>query len=208
MPSQPEKFTLRTTLTSPFGFKVRMAVDVLGLSDRVAVAPADVNDEKDTLRGQNPLGKIPCLVRADGTAVYDSGVILEFLQEVAGTDRLLPIKGTERTRKFTLVRLIDGIIDAGALTIYETRWHAPGTQSDGWLAYQRDKINRALAALEKTPLDPHQTDAVAIGLACALEFLDRRKAVAWRSICPRLVEWYAAFIAHEPAFERARPPAA
>ena len=208
MNSGPEKFVLRTTLTSPFGFKARMAIDVLGLTDRVTVAHADVTDDRDSLRQQNPLGKIPCLVRADGTSVFDSGVILEFLQEAAGTDCLLPLSGPQRIPKFTLVRLIDGIIDAGALIIYETRFHAPESQSQGWLDYQRGKISRALAALEVTTLDPHQTDAVAIGLACALEFLDRRKAVDWRAVCPQLVNWYAAFTAHEPAFARTRPPAA
>lgn len=206
MSTEPEKFVLRTTLTSPFGFKVRMAVDVLGLNDRVTVVTADVADEKDSLRQQNPLGKIPCLVRADGTAVYDSGVILEFLQEAAGTDRLLPTRGPGRIPKFTLARLADGIIDAGALIIYEGRYHEQGSQSEKWLAYQRGKITRALAALEAAPPDPRQTDAASIGLACALEFLDRRKPVDWRPTFPRLAAWYSAFVEHEPAFERTRPP--
>ena len=94
MSTEPEKLVLRTTLTSPFGRKARMAADVLGLRDRVTVVHADVADENDTLRQQNPLGKIPCLVRGDGTPVYDSGVILECLQEVAGTDRLMPATWT------------------------------------------------------------------------------------------------------------------
>jgi glutathione S-transferase len=206
MSTEPENFVLRTTMTSPFGFKVRLAVDILGLSDRVTVMGADVADENDTLRKQNPLGKIPCLVRADGTAVFDSGVILECLQEAAGTDRLLPVSGPQRIPKFTLARLIDGIIDAGALTLYETKWHKPGTESEAWIAYQRGKIERGLAALEAMTLDPHQSDAVSIGLAAALEFLDRRKPVEWRSGHPRLAAWFAAFTAHEPAFERTRPP--
>lgn len=206
MPTEPEKFVLRTTPTSPFGFKARMAADVLGLSDRVTVATADVSDEKDTLRQQNPLGKIPCLVRADGTAVYDSSVILEFLQEAAGTDCLMPTRGPSRIAKLTLARLADGIIDAGALVIYEDRYHEPGTRSEKWLAYQRAKITRALAVFEAAPPDPRQTDAVTIGLACALEFLDRREPVEWRPSCPRLVEWFAAFTERETAFERTRPP--
>ena len=67
MAAVPEKFVLRSTLTSPFGRKVRMAVDVLGLSDRVTLQPANTLDENDTLRLQNPLGKMPCLLLADGT---------------------------------------------------------------------------------------------------------------------------------------------
>lgn len=208
MTTASEKFILRTTLTSPFGFKVRLAVEVLGLNQRVTVAAVDVSDEKDTLRQQNPLGRIPCLVLPDGTGVYDSVVIVDFLQELAGTDRLLPRSGAARTRKFTLGRLADGIMEAGGLIIYEGRWHEPGTQSQGWINYQRGKVTRALAAFEAAPPDPRESDLVAICLACALEFLDRRKAVDWRLTCPRLVDWYAAFIDHEPAFNRTKPPAA
>jgi glutathione S-transferase len=206
MSPEPEKFVLRTTLTSPFGRKARMAADALGLNDRVTVVHADTADENDTLRRQNPLGKIPCLVRADGTAVYDSSVILEFLQEVAGTDRLVPVRGPERIPVFTRARLADGIIDAGAVIIYEGRYHEPGAQSEYWLGYQRGKIMRALAAFEASPPDPRKTDAVSIGLACALGFLDKRQPVDWRPSCPRLAAWLAAFAANEPAFERTRAP--
>ena len=63
----PDTFVLRSTLTSPFGRKVRIAIDVLGLSERITVVPADTLDENDSLRQQNPLGKLPCLMLADGT---------------------------------------------------------------------------------------------------------------------------------------------
>jgi len=202
----PEGFILRSTLTSPFGRKVRMAVDVLGLNDRVSVVHADTADENDTLRQQNPLGKIPCLVLADGTAIFDSGVIVEFLQQVAGTDRLVPNDGPSRIRTLTLTRLADGIIDAGALIIYECRYHEPGTQSERWLDHQRGKISRALATFEASPPGPRKTDAVSIGLACALAFLDKRKAVEWRPTCPRLARWLQEFANDEPAFERTRAP--
>ena len=78
-----EKFVLRSTTTSPFGRKVRMAIDTLGLNNRITETPADPLDERDTLRQQNPLGKMPCLVLQDGSTIYDSGIIIEFLQEVA-----------------------------------------------------------------------------------------------------------------------------
>lgn len=206
MSSEPEKFVLRTTLTSPFGRKVRMAADILGLSNRVTVVPADTADENDTLRQQNPLGKIPCLVRGDGTSIYDSSVILEFLQLVANTERLLPAHGAARIRMLTMTRLADGVIDAGAFIIYEGRYHEPGAQSEYWLGYQRGKIVRALTAFDLSPPDAHKSDAVSIGLACALGFLDKRKPVEWRPTCPRLAAWLEAFAANEPAFERTRPP--
>ena len=202
-----ETFILRSSLTSPFVRKVRMAADVLGLADRVRLVPTDAVDPSDTLRRQNPLGKYPCLVCEDGTAVYDSSVILEFLQEIAGTDRLLPRAGPMRIAMLTRTRLADGIIDAGAMVIYEERYHAPAMQSSHWLDYQRDKIIRALAAFAALPPDPRRTDAVSIGLACALGFLDRRQPVAWRTPYPGLAQWLAAFEQSEPAFDRTRPPA-
>ncbi|MEY4099956.1 MAG: hypothetical protein RL300_1127 [Pseudomonadota bacterium] len=202
MTSQPEQFVLRTTLTSPVGRKVRMAIEVLGLSDRVTIEAANVADENDTLRKQNPIGKIPCLVRGDGSAIFDSSVIIEFLQFVAGSERLLPVNGPERFPLQTRARMADGITDAGALVIYEGMWHEPAQVSERWQDYQRGKIHRCLAAFEAAPPDPKRSDAVAIGLACGLEFLDRRQPVEWRSRYPRLVAWFAEFAHNEPAYER------
>jgi glutathione S-transferase len=202
MPTTPEKFILRSTVTSPFGRKVRMAIDVLGLANRVTMQPADTRDENDTLRQQNPLGKMPCLLRADGSAIYDSGVIIEFLQDVARTDRLLPAIDPTRFEMLTLARLADGITEAAILMIYEGRFRDPGMQSQRWLDHQRGKITRALAAFEASPPDPGKTDIVSIGLSCALGYLDWRKPVEWRPAHPRLVAWLAAFAANEPAFDR------
>jgi glutathione S-transferase len=202
--SSTETFVLRSTPTSPFGRKVRMAIDVLGLSARVTLIPADPLDESDTLRQQNPLGKMPCLVLADGSAIYDSGIIIEFLQDVAGTDRLLPLRGRDRYRALTLSRLADGIMDASILVVYETRFRPDLPHSPRWLSHQRDKIRRGLAAFEASPPDPNKTDVVSIGLSCALGYLDWRKQVDWRPTYPILVEWLKRFSTHEPAFERTR----
>ncbi len=196
-----EKFVLRSSLTSPFGRKVRMAIDVLGLRDRVTVVPANTLDENDNLRQQNPLGKIPCLLRADGSAIYDSGVIIEFLQEAAGTDRLLPARGPARFEAMTRARLADGITEAAILITYENRFRDPDKHSERWLEHQRGKITRALAAFEATPPDPNKTDIVSIGLACALGYLDRRKQVDWRPAYGGLVSWLEAFSKHEPSFD-------
>jgi glutathione S-transferase len=205
--ADPEKFILRSTLTSPFGRKVRMATDVLALGDRVTVVPADTLDENDTLRHQNPLGKMPCLLLPDGSAIYDSGVIIEFLQHHAGTDRLVPGQGSARFKALTLARLADGITEAAILIVYEGRFRDADKHSERWLKHQRGKIARALAAFEAAPPDAAVTDIVAIGLACALGYLDWRKPVDWRPHCPRLVAWLADFAEHEPAFERTKAPA-
>ena len=85
MPADSDQFILRSTRTSPFGRKARMAAEVLGLASRITLEPGDPLDEDDTLRTQNPLGKMPCLLTGDGSAIYDSGVIIEFLQGVAGS---------------------------------------------------------------------------------------------------------------------------
>ena len=208
MDSKTQSFVLRSTLTSPFGRKVRMAIDVLGLGDRITLVPADTLDASDTLRQQNPLGKMPCLLLADGSAIYDSGVIIEFMQDVAGTDRLLPARGPARFKALTLARLADGITEAAILVVYEGRFRDPGMQSERWLTHQRGKITRALAAFEASPPDAAKTDIVAIGLACALGYLDWRKPGEWRQACPRLTTWLAAFAKNEPAFERTRAQAA
>jgi glutathione S-transferase len=206
MPDDPHRFVLRTSLTSPFGRKARMAAEVLGLAGRIAVVPADPNDDKDTLRQQNPLGKMPCLVLGDGSAVYDSGVIIECLQDIAGSEQLLPARGPARIKALTLARLADGITEAALLIVYETRFRDPGTQSERWLTHQRGRITRALDAFEASPPDPAKTDIVAIGLSCALGYLDWRKGVDWRPAHPKLVLWFAAFARHEPAFERTSAP--
>jgi glutathione S-transferase len=177
-----------------------------GLNDRVTIEPADTTSAQDSLRQQNPIGKIPCLVRADGRGIHDSSVILEFLQEVVQSHKLLPAAGMERIDQLVSTRLADGIIDAGAVIIYEERYHPSGQRSDHWLSYQREKIERALARFEQTVPDPHVTDAVTIGLACALGFLDKRTPVVWRESHPRLVAWLERFTQSEPAFLRTSPP--
>ena len=135
--SGTDNFVLRSTVTSPFGRKVRMAIDVLGLESRVKLEPADPLNENDTLRQQNPLGKMPCLVLADGGTIYDSGIIIEFLQDFAATDRLLPARGPARFKALTLARLADGIMDASLLIVYEGRFRPDLPHSPRWLDHQR-----------------------------------------------------------------------
>ena len=148
MSAEIEKFILRSTLTSPFGRKVRMAAEVLGVDGRIVLVPADTLDEGDTLREQNPLGKLPCLLLPDGTVLYDSRVIIEFLQETAGTERLMPRAGVARYRALTGAALADGIADAALLMVYEDRFRDAAMHSPRWLAHQRGKIMRGLSAFE------------------------------------------------------------
>jgi glutathione S-transferase len=199
-------FVLRSTLTSPFGRKVRMAADILGVSGRIVLVPADTLDANDTLRQHNPLGKLPCLLLADGTAIYGSAVIIEFLQELIGSERLLPRSGLDRYKTLTRATLADGITEAALLMVYEGRFRDAGTHSPRWLDHQRRKIARALTVFAAAPPAADRTDLVSIGLSCALGYLDWRKPVEWRTIYPQLAAWLSDYAGHEPAFARTAAP--
>src|SRR5687767_3176162 len=81
---------LRSAPPSPFGRKIKIAAALLGLSSRISLVIADTNDVSDELRRQNPLGKIPTLVLDDGSTLFDSRVILEYLDHLAGGGRIVP----------------------------------------------------------------------------------------------------------------------
>jgi glutathione S-transferase len=191
---------LRTSPASPFGRKVRIAAAAVGLGDRLAIEPADTNDPADSLRRQNPLGKLPTLIAEDGTAIFDSRVIVEYLDGLAGGGKLIPADFTERIRALTLQALADGIADAALLQVYEKRMRPPEERSAGYVAYQAEKVARALAALEARPPRTGVVDVGAIALACALGYLDLRFAGGWRAGHPNLVAWLDAFAAALPAY--------
>ena len=99
-----------------------------------------------------------------------------------------------------------GKVIACVMSSDQPRYREAHQASDIWLKHQRRKILRALAAFEAAPPNPAATDIVAIGLSCALSYLDWRKAVDWRPQFPRLVAWLDAFASHEPAFDATRAP--
>jgi glutathione S-transferase len=198
-------WTLRSAAASPFVRKVRIAAAVCGLSDRIDVQTVDTNDAAGPLRRENPLGKIPALVLDDGTALYDSRVIAEFLDAEAGGGILIP-KGAEHFPVLKLQALADGICDAAVLRVYEERWRAPEMRSARWLEHQSGKIERALATLEAAP--PALSGRPNIGqiaVACALGYLDLRAAGEWRQRYPKLVTWLDDFSSKVPSFEATRP---
>lgn len=201
-------FVLRSSPFSPFGRKVKIAASLLGLKDRISVVMADTQDPEDDLRQQNPLGKIPVLLLEDGQAIYDSRVIVEYLDHLAGGGRVIPAAADARFAALTLQALADGITDAAILQVYEKRFRDPVQQSANWLSHQRGKMDRGLRALENGSL-PELDAAPTIGviaLACALGYLDLRFD-GWRADYPRLAEWVDAFEQQVPAFTATRPPA-
>jgi glutathione S-transferase len=198
--TRPNMLTLRTSPASPFGRKVRIAAALLGLDGRIAIVAADAGDPADSLRRQNPLGKIPTLISEAGDAIFDSRVIVEYLDGLAGGGRVIPADLAARTRTLTLQALADGIADAALLQVYERRMREPAERSAKWVDYQAEKVTRALAALESKPPEVGATDVGAIALACALGYLDLRFAGEWRTGHPRLVAWLSAFAAAVPAY--------
>jgi glutathione S-transferase len=197
---------LRSSPSSPFGRKVRIAIALLGLDNEVKIEPADTTDVNDSVRRQNPLGKIPVLIAEDGTAYYDSRVILEYLDHRAGGGKILPGDVNARLAALRLQALCDGILDASILTIYETRWRKAEAHEPKWLEHQAGKVTRALAALEASPppLDP-TPNVGQITLACTLGYRDFRFGGSWRSEHPRLVAWLDMFAARVPAFAATKP---
>ncbi|NRG17675.1 glutathione S-transferase family protein [Rhizobiales bacterium] len=199
---------LRSSPASPFGRQIKIAASVLGLSDKITVEMTDTNDPGDTIRKQNPLGKIPALVLDNGDVLYDSRVILDYLNELDGGNRLIPAKGEERYKTLTLLALANGLMDAALLQVYEGRFREEAERSEKWLSYQAEKVSRALAVLEALPpatVSPGDVpDAARIAVACALGYLDLRFEGKWRDSYPTLVKWLDDFAAAIPAFEQTR----
>lgn len=199
-------WTLKSSPASPFGRKVKIGAALCNLAERMSVEATDTTDPADAIRGQNPLGKIPALILEDGTVLFDSGVILEFLDAQAGGGRIIPAGGPERFRALTLQALADGIMDAALLQVYEKRWRSAEIQHRPWVDHQAGKVERGLVVLEARPPELGQTpDVGAIAVACALGYLDLRFEGAWRTNHPRLVAWLDSFAAKVPSFEATRP---
>ncbi len=195
---------LRSSPASPFGRKVKIAADVLGLSDRIEIVSADTNNPADLLRRQNPLGKIPALILENGEAIYDSAVIVEYLDWLAGGGKIIPATGASRFAVLTRQALADGIAEAALLQVYEGRMREPEHHSAKWLDLQAGKVVRGLAEAEATSDRYSARDIAGIALACALGYLDLRFAGNWRAGHPRLVAWLADFERVTPSFEKTR----
>jgi glutathione S-transferase len=196
--------TLRSSPASPFGRKVKISAALLGLTDRIQVVDADTMNPEDTLRQQNPLGKIPALILENGEALYDSRVIVEYLDHLAGGGRILPT-GWDRFVALREQALADGIMDAALLQVYESRWRAEDRRESKWTEHQADKVRRGLDYAEAHLSTPNANLHIGhIALACALGYLDLRFAGRWREAYPKLVAWLNDFEARVPAFAKTK----
>ena len=193
---------LRSSPPSPFGRKVKIAAKMLGLYDQITVENSDTTDPQDSLRQQNPLGKIPVLIPQDGKPIYDSRVIIDYLDLIAGGGQLIAQNDLEERRTaLTLQALADGMMDASILIVYETRMRSENERSQSWIDYQAEKVARALTYLEnETPVLTHKVNVGDIALACALGYRDLRFGPDWRESHPNLANWLGAFADKVPAF--------
>ncbi len=123
--------TLRYSPASPYARKTRIAADMLGLSERIKIVPADTADPADDIRAQNPLGKIPTLILEDGSTLYDSRVIAEYFDALAGGGKLFPADPGRRFAALRLQALGDGVNDAALLLRYEAA-RAEDMRSESW----------------------------------------------------------------------------
>ena len=180
---------------SPFVRKVMVLLHETGQTDRVALQLSQLSpvSPDPVLNQDNPLGKIPALRLADGNVLYDSRVILDYLDQQHVGNPLIPAEGTARWRRLTLAALADGIMDAAVMVRYELALRAPEKHWPEWLDAQREKIRRALSVLEADAIAELTChfDVAAISVACALGYLDlRHPDLHWRDAQPQLAAWY------------------
>jgi glutathione S-transferase len=190
---------------SPFVRKVWAAAHELGLEGRIERVPADPWDPPPELAALNPLAKVPVLVTDRGEALYDSRVILAYLDHLAGRPVLYP-PGDGRFAVLRREALADGLTEAALACVYETR-RRPQERSVGWVARQQARIRRTLAAFEGEAAALGQgPTADRIALGCALGYLDLRlDQLEWREDRPALASWYEACAAR-PAMRASAPP--
>jgi glutathione S-transferase len=179
---------------SPFARKVRACAIELGLAGRIDMIETRVAPNKPNLElaRENPLIKVPALATDDGTVLYDSRVICEYLDALAGGGRLFPAAGAARWDALRRQALGDGIIDAGVLRRYELALRPEALRWDEWLAGQLAKVDHALDAAEREAGGWGEAfDIGHVTLACALGWLDFRfPASGWRDARPRLAAWF------------------
>lgn len=190
------------SLTSPFVRKVRVVLAEKGLSCEFVL---DVPWSPDTHVPEfNPLGKVPVLVLDDGSTLFDSRVIVEYLDGVSANVALVPADPKARIRAKRWEALADGVCDAAATALMESR-RPDGEKSPGWIVRQRGKVDLGLQAMAKDLGEGAWCGGDAMNLAdvatgCALGYLAFRfPDIDWRSSHPNLAALYGKLMAR-PSF--------
>jgi glutathione S-transferase len=188
---------LYATATSPFVRKVLVVAHerrLLGRIEQVVLRPSPLKANPELSRA-NPLNKIPALVLDDGTVLYDSGVICEYLDALEGRPLLVPASGAERWRVLRLHALADGVIEAGVLVYYERAQRPPAHQWQPWVDGQLEKVRQGLDALdaEAASFGGGAMNLGMIGAAAAIGWLGFREVCEPLSGRSNLARWYAEF---------------
>ena len=179
-------------ITSPYVRKVRIVMAEKKLDYKFVTE--DVWSATTQITDTNPLGKVPCLVMEGGEALFDSRVIVEYLDTLSPVGKLIPATGRERAEVKTWEALADGLLDAAILARLEATW--PGRKdserSPAWIERQMKKIHDSLAAMERALAQRpycvgNHLSLADIAVGSALGYLDFRFAqIDWRSTHPQL----------------------
>ncbi|NLZ09753.1 MAG: glutathione S-transferase [Alcaligenaceae bacterium] len=195
------------SMTSPFVRKVRVVMVEKKLEFEFVLEDVWAADTK--IQEFNPLGKVPCLVTDDGGSLYDSRVIVEYLDTLSPVGRLLPQGNRDRTATKCWEAIGDGVLDAGVSIVVEGR-RPEHLRSEDWVNRQHKKIISALNAMERGVSQNHFCMGVNFSLAdvsvgCALGFLDfRMPDLNWRENHPNLAALYERLMAR-PSFATTVP---
>jgi len=198
---------LVTSLTSPYGRKVRVVLLEKKIPFQLQVENPWAPDS--VVPGLNPLGKVPVLVLEDGVSVFDSRVIVEYLDHVSPVGHLIPVEPKIRMGVRGVEALADGVTDA-AVAVYLERKRPPEQQSSDWLVLQEKTLFRGLEALSEALgekpwyLDKNMTLAD-IACGCMLGYLDLRfPEIDWRTAHPNLAR-LADMLATRASFKETVP---
>lgn len=182
------------SLASPYVRKVRIVMAEKKLE--YAFVLENVWVPETTIQQSNPLGKVPCLHMEDGTALFDSRVIVEYLDTLTPVGKLIPPSGRDRAEVKCWEALADGVLDAAVLVRLERTLRPPEQQSPAWIERQLGKVHAGLKSISSGLGDKpfctgtHYTLAdVAVG--CVLGWLSFRfPEIDWRGDHPNLGKLY------------------
>lgn len=196
---------LYSSKTSPYARKVRVTVITLRLSERVEVVEQAPRDNSTGFFDVNPLARIPTLMTDDGIVLYDSPVIVDYLNSFAG-GTLIPIAAAERWDALRRQALADGILDT-ALPLRGELLRVKELQSEELITRNRATIARGLNVAERDAAtgDDQRFDIGTIAMACTLGWLDFRiPDLNWRATRPALTSWLQVIEQH-PSLQSTRP---
>jgi len=200
------------SLTSPFVRKVRIVMADKKLDYQFELE--DVWSADSAIQQFNPLGKVPCLVMEDGTALFDSRVIVEYLDTLSPVSRLIPASGRDRAQVKCWEALADGLQEAAVAILVEQTQRTSRQRSASWITRQQAKIDAALDAMEKDLGELSFCTGISYTLAdvavgCALGYLDFRfPELDWRQNRPALSRLYDKLLTRSSFSDTTPPPAA